>query len=144
MSPHFGRMDADRMSPEEALLMRAKLHWGSGLERLRGNRVPDGIVTLYDALLSGMRWYILVHLRHELGGELKKKLEDEQFLFSLLRNHGIIDRTCDLDQMLEAVERVLRDQEPGADTEKIVPGLTKFLTRLGVLPFNEADLPPEP
>lgn len=144
MSPHFGRMDADTMSPEEAQLMRARLHWSGGLERLRGNNIPDGIASLYDALLSGMRWYILVHLRHELGGDLEKKLEDEQYLFSLLRNQGIIDRTCDLDHLLEAVNKVLRDQEPGADTERIVRGLTKFLTRLGVLPFNEADLPPMP
>jgi uncharacterized protein (DUF2267 family) len=144
MSPHFGRMDADRMSPEDALLMRAKLHWSSGLQRLRGNRIPNGILTVYDALLSGMRWYILVHLRHEPEEGLQKKLEDEEYLFSLLRDHGLIDRTSDLDHLLEAVDRVLRDQEPGADTERIVSGLTKFLTRLGVLPFDEAELPPEP
>lgn len=144
MPPHFGRMDADRMSREEALLLRARLHWGCGLERLRGNRVPDGIVTLYDALLSGMRWYILAHLRHELEGDLEKKLEDEQYLFSLLRRHGIIARTGELDHLLAAVDRVLRDQEPGADTERIVQAMTGAFTRLGVLPFNEADLPPAP
>jgi len=144
MPPHFGRMDADRMRPEDALLLRARLHWSSGLARLRDNRIPDGIATLYDAYLSGMRWYILVHLGHELGEDADRKLEDEQYLFSLLRHHGIIDRTSDLSHLLAAVDRVLRDQEPGADTERIVLDLTQFLTRIEVLPFNEADLEPAP
>lgn len=143
MSPHFGRMDADRMSPEDALLLRARLHWSSGLARLRDNRIPDGIVTLYDALLSGMRWYILVHLGHELGEGADRKLEDEQYLFFLLRHHGVIDRTSDPGRLRAAADRVLMDQEPEADTERIVLDLTQFLTRIEVLPFNEADLPPE-
>jgi hypothetical protein len=67
MSPHFGLLDETKMSQEEALLMRAKLHWRGGKRRIEENKGPEGIATLYDALLSALRWHVLTRHMEKLG-----------------------------------------------------------------------------
>jgi len=57
--PHFGLMDETKMGKADAALMRARLHIRGGRRRLRQKKVAAGLVTLYDALLSAMRWYLL-------------------------------------------------------------------------------------
>jgi hypothetical protein len=143
MSPHFGLMDETRMSREEALLLRARLHWRCGARRLGENKSAEAVATLYDALLSAMRWYILRHLPRQLGENGDEKLENERFVFSLLRRAGILDQSLDLPFIEEMVDNALMEQEVRGDHNRFLLQLDSFLTRLGVLPFAEADLPPE-
>lgn len=144
MSPHFGLMDETGMSREEALLMRAKLHWRGGMRRVRENKIPAGLATLYDALLSAMRWYILLNLRGDLGDEPEEKLENERFVFSLLRKAGIFGSSMDIHRLEEIVDRALLGEEVDReDQEQVLAQFGEILTRIGVLPFDEVELPPE-
>jgi hypothetical protein len=143
MSPHFGLMDESKMSREEALLMRTKLHWRCGVRRLGEDNSSVALATLYDALLSAMRWYILRHLPHELGEDADEKLENERLVFSVLRRAGILDQSLDLPFIEEIVDRALMEEDVHVDHDRLLRQLDRFLTRLGVLPFDEAELPPE-
>ncbi|MCJ7602148.1 MAG: hypothetical protein MUO63_11715 [Desulfobulbaceae bacterium] len=143
MSPHFGLMDETKMSKVEALLLRYKLHWRGGVRRMRENKAASGLATLYDALLSAMRWYILTNLQQELGDNAEEKLENERFVFSLLRRAGILDGSFDLKFVVETVDRALMEEDVSSDQERFMTQLHHVLSRIGVLPFDEAELPPE-
>jgi len=98
--PHFGLMDENLMSREEALLLRSRLHYRCGARRLRQGKLPAGVVTLYDALLSAMRWYILTSQLRRLAGdskpEIDENLENERLVFALLRKDATLkDRLPD-------------------------------------------------
>jgi len=143
MSPHFGLMDESKMSKVEALLLRCKLHWRCGMRRMCENKASAGLATLYDALLSAMRWYILTNLQQELGDNAEEKLENERFVFSLLRRAGILDGSFDLKFVVETVDRALMEEDVSSDQERFMTQLHHVLSRIGVLPFDEAELPPE-
>jgi len=143
MSPHFGLMDPGKMSRAEAALLRAKLHWRGGRRRLRENKTAAGIATLYDALLCGLRWYFLVHRPEIMGKQQDEELENEEVLFSLGRQMGILDETIDLAGMRALVDRAL-DGVDDVLAPRSFPGLIALLlTRIGVMPFDEGELPPE-
>lgn len=143
MSPHFGLMDESKMSKIDALQMRFRLHWRCGVRRMRQDKTAIGLATLYDALLSAMRWYILTNLRQELGDNAEEKLENERLVFSLLRRAGILDSSFDLKLVEETVDRALMEEDISSDQERVIAELYQFLARIGVLPFDETKLPPE-
>jgi hypothetical protein len=143
MSPHFSLMDESKMSKVDALLLRCKLHWRCGMRRMRENNAPTGLATLYDALLSAMRWYILTNLRQELGDNAEEKLENERFVFSLLRKSGMLDGSFDLKFIAETLDRALMEEDVSSDQERFMTQLDQFLTGIGVLPLDETQLPPE-
>ncbi len=143
MSPHFGLMDESKMSKVDALQMRFRLHWRCGVKRMRENKTAIGLAILYDALLSAMRWYILTNLRQELGDNADEKLENERFVFFLLRRAGMLNSSFDLKFIVEIVDRALLEEDVSCDQEKVMAQLHQFLTRIGALPFAEAELPPE-
>ena len=143
MSPHFGLMDPGKMTRPEAALMRAKLHWRGGRRRLREHKTAAGIAALYDAMLYGLRWYFLVHRPEGTDKRRDDELEDEAVLFSLGRKAGILDETIDPEGMQALVDRALG----GGDVDSALrsfPGRIELLfTRIGILPFDEQELPPE-
>jgi hypothetical protein len=144
MSPHFGLMDETGMSREEALLMRAKLHWRAGVRRMRVKKIPAGLTTLYDALLSAMRWYILLNRRDDLGDDAGEQLENERYVFSLLRKAGVLDGSIDIHGIEVIVDRALMgDEVDREDQEKVLAQFGEILTRIGILPFDQLELPPE-
>ena len=143
MSPHFGLMDPSTMTMEDAMLMRAKLHWRCGTRRMQQNKTSAGLTTLYDAFLSGMRWYILSHLENEIDGDKEEKLENERFVFAMLRKEGIIDGSLDLNLIEESVDKALMDKDVQEDQDTVMSQMEGFLTRIGILPFDESKLPPE-
>ena len=143
MSPHFDLMDPSTMSPEDGLLMRTKLHWRCGKRRMHENKTSAGLTTLYDALLSAMRWYILSHLGDKIGGDAGEKLENERFVFSILRKEGIIDGTLDMNLIEEAVDNALMEKNLQSNKDTVMQQIEKFLTRINILPFDESKLPPE-
>lgn len=143
MSPHFGLMDPSAMTPEEALIMRTKLHWRCGKRRMRENKISAGLTTLYDALLSGMRWYILTHLADRIGADWKEKLENERFVFSMLRKEGIIDDFLDISLIEDLVDKALMEEDIHADKDSVIKQMEQFLTHIKILPFDESKLPPE-
>ncbi|MFH1217882.1 MAG: hypothetical protein V1706_15420 [Pseudomonadota bacterium] len=143
MSPHFGLMDESKMSKKEGLLLRSKLHWRCGVRRMREGKTSAGLATLYDALLSAMRWYILTHMRNELGDNGDEKIENERLVFCLLRRAGVLDNSFDLKFLEEIVDKALMGEDVSCDQDRVMAQLQQFLTRIGVLPFDETELPPE-
>lgn len=143
MSPHFGLMDASQMSHDEALLLRAKLHYRCGKRRVAEHKISAGLATLYDALLSAMRWYILCHFPEELGRDADEKLENERLVFSLLRKRGVIDEGFDLNRFQDIVDMALMNENVILDPDEVLKEVDDFLNRIAMLPFDESELPPE-
>jgi hypothetical protein len=136
-------MDPSTMTMKDAMLMRAKLHWRCGIRRIQENKTSAGLTTLYDALLSGMRWYILSHLEHKIDGDKEEKLENERFVFSVLRKEGIIDGSLDMHLIEELVDKALMEKDVHEDQGTVMGQMERFLTRINILPFDDSELPPE-
>ncbi len=140
--PHFGLMDEYALGPVEGPLMRARLHIRGGKRRLRQGKISAGIITLYDALCSAMEQYIAVPERKK---RLKMKeddnLKDDKILFAVLNNSGILDGSFDYEAFNELVEKASKQEMP--DYKKVLDGVESVMTQLGVMPFDENELPPE-
>ncbi|MDR9501073.1 MAG: hypothetical protein RI601_04705 [Desulfurivibrionaceae bacterium] len=143
MSPHFGLLDETKMSQEEALLLRAKLHWRGGKRRIEENKGPEGIVTLYDALMSAMRWHVLTRHMEKLGKEAKEKLEDDKVVIALLKQTGDLDDSAELKAIEQTVHQTLEGGDSPTDLGPFMAQIEEILTRLGILPFDDSELPPE-
>ena len=143
--PHFGLMDTrDSFEKPEGALLRARLHIRSGKRRLRQGKISAGIVTLYDALLFALRWYVFGPNRREaLGIELKDALSDEKMVFELIKGTESLPVGLDYDEFNELVERALLEEMPDFDYAAVLMDFETFMTVLGVMPFNESDLPSE-
>lgn len=143
MSPHFGLMDPAKMSRAEAALLRSRLHWRGGCRRLRQQKTAAGIATLYDALLHGLRWYFLVHPPECLGEPPAAELERERYLFALAIEAGLIEEAFDLKGLQALIGRVLEGGTVDVNQEGLLSQLERLLTRIGVLPFADSELPAE-
>lgn len=144
--PHFGLMDPKKLGPEEAPLQRARLHIRGGKRRLQQGKVTAGIVTLYDALESAMEWYMAAPERRapvRLGeGE---DMNDSATLFAALSRSDVVNGSFDFASFKELMERSL-NEEAGMNTydwKELVKGVEQVMTDLGVMPFDDAALPPE-
>jgi hypothetical protein len=143
MCPHFGLMDESGMTREDALLLRAQLHWRGGMRRIREKKTAAGIATLYDAMLSAMRWYILTRLRDEAGEDVMENIENERFVFFLLRKAGLLSPSFDLRFMEDVVDKALMEEDIESRKDRFIEQVQHVMTRLMVLPFDESELPPE-
>ena len=143
--PHFGLMDTgDSFRKPEGALLRARLHIRGGKRRLRQGKISAGIVTLYDALLFALRWYVFSPKHREaLGIELKDALSDEKKVFTLIKGSGVFPVDFDYDEFNALVEEALVDEMPDYDYTSVLRDFESFMTGLGVMPFNESELPPE-
>jgi hypothetical protein len=146
--PHFGLMDTDALGPVEAPLMRARLHIRAGKRRLRQGKISAGIVTLYDALSSAMNWYVAVPERiSRLNLHEGNKLKNEKTLFSVLTRYGILDGSFDFESFDSIVEIALESDRPEHmkhfDYRDILTGIESVMLQLGVMPFDEDNLPKE-
>ncbi|MEW6594117.1 MAG: hypothetical protein AB1413_04510 [Thermodesulfobacteriota bacterium] len=143
--PHFGLMDETRMSREAAALLRAKLHLRCGRRRVREGKDAAGLATLYDALLSAMRWHILStpSLREALGSDLAERLENERVVVALMRQAGMLDGIFPWDHFQGLVDQALMGKGGEFDRQALLAGVEALMTRLGVMPFDESELAPE-
>ena len=142
--PHFGLMEEATMSKEAAALLRARLHLRGGRRRLRQGKTAAGLAALYDALGSGMQWYIL---RARDASLMSLKLMVDRYadheLFSALALAGILDDTPAFRQLESLLDQLLKGQTPGFDQPRVVTVIEHWLTLLGVMPFDEETLPCE-
>ena len=142
--PHFGLMDEHTMPREQAALLRAKLHIRCGMRRMREGKTAAGLTTIYDAVLSGMRWRILTTpLKERLGSDVAERLENERVVVSLMRKAGILDGSFDWEQFQNLVDRTLMEETVAVDAETLLAAVERLMTRLGVMPFDESELPAE-
>ncbi len=142
--PHFGLMDEKKLGPVEGPFLRARLHIRGGKRRLRQGKIAAGIVTLYDALEGAMQAYAADPVRKERlvirGGE---DLNDDKTLYAVLVRSRVLNGIFDFDAFDRLTERALREEMLGYDYRGLLAEIESVMTQLGVMPFDEASLPPE-
>jgi len=141
--PHFGLMDSAALGPERAALLRARLHMRGGKRRLRQGKISAGIAAIYDALTSAMEWFCASADRRSRVRGAPGDFLDDRSLYAALVRSGILDGTFDFNLFRQVVDRALEAEIAVKDTSGIVEGVESVLSQLGVLPFDEGDLPPE-
>ena len=143
--PHFGLMDEkESFETEEGALLRARLHIRGGKRRLRQGKISAGIVTLYDALLFALRWYAFSpgH-RKATGIRLEDALTDEKKVIGLIKSAGLFPVALNYDAFDALLEKALTEEMPEYDYSGMLRDYESFMTSLGVMPFDEAQLPTE-
>lgn len=143
--PHFGLMDTrDSFEKEEGALLRARLHIRSGKRRLRQGKISAGIVTLYDAFLFALRWYVASPERRKaLSARKEDDLKDEKTIIALLRGSKVIASDFDAAAFDALVDMASNEEMPDYDYSGMLRDFEAFMTSIGVMPFDEAALPPE-
>jgi len=143
--PHFGLMRTeDSFKKPEGALLRARLHIRGGKRRLSQGKISAGIVTLYDALIFALRWYLMApEHREELRLNEAVDLTDEKAMIRTLVSSDVLDRSFDLRAFDELVDKAAYEEMPGFDYGPMLGQFEALMTRLGVMPFDEAILPPE-
>jgi hypothetical protein len=142
--PHAGLMNADEMGPEAAALQRAKLHIRAGKRRLRQRKVAAGIVTLYDALSAAMEWYMFSPKRRDpLFINAGEDLNDDNTIYNILVRSGVLDGNFDSETFNRIVIRAFDESLTDYDYSKILEGLESVMTQIGIMPFDESELPAE-
>ena len=136
-------MDQDALGPVRAAHQRARLHIRAGRRRLRQGKVSAGIVTLYDALLHAMEYYMLSHppdpgFPYREGAALARDREVYEYMIKT----GVLDGRFDYEGFMALVERALEEEITGWSGGRIEE-LDPVMERLGVMPFDETTLPPE-
>jgi len=137
-------MDTDALGPERAPFQRARLHIRAGRRRLRQGKISAGIITLYDALVSAMEWYVasperMSKLKIRKGDNLK----DEKNLFAALVRSGILDSMFDYEAFDRLVEKAAYEEMPVYHYKEMLKGIESLMTQFGIMPFDEKELPPE-
>lgn len=142
--PHFGLMNTeDSFKTGEGALLRARLHIRAGRRRLRQDKIASGIVTLYDAFLFAMDWYIFSpERRKKLDRREGEDLKNDRTLYALLVRSGVLDGKFDYEAFDRVVEEA-SEEMPGYDYTWILEGVESVMRQLGVMPFDENQLPPE-
>lgn len=142
--PHFGLIDEEALGPINALLMRARLHIRCGKRRLRQGKGSLGILTLYDALTSGMQWYFSLP---ENKGNLQVRgddiTKDDRAMYEMLVRSRVIDKGLDYDALNDLVDVALKKDMSSYDYTDFLNDIESVMTQLGVMPFDEDELPPE-
>ena len=141
--PHFGLMDAEALGPEQAALQRARLHLRGGRRRLRQGKISAGIATLFDALSFAMEWFCASPGRRARVQATAAALLDDRTLYEALVRSGVLSGTFDFERFDRLLDRALESELPAADAAGILAGVESTLAELGVLPFDENELPPE-
>jgi hypothetical protein len=142
--PHAGLMDEYAMGPEKGPLQRARLHIRGGRRRLRQGKISSGIVTLYDAVSAALEWYFASPQRRKgLIIETGDDLKDEKTLYAILTRSGVLNDDFDYGAFDALVEKVLYADFADYDHGEILKKIESVMLQLGVMPFDEADLPPE-
>jgi len=141
--PHFGLMDPDALGTEAAALQRARLHIRGGRRRLRQGKISAGLGTLYDALLFALDWYVASpDRRKNLPIQAEDNLRDDRTVFALLVKAGVIDGRFDYGVFKELVEAAPYESSVYDYTETLNQ-VESVMVRLGVMPFQESELPAE-
>lgn len=143
--PHFGLMSTkDSFDSAEGALLRARLHIRSGKKKLMKSEIADGIVTLYDALIFALRFYLMIpEHRDELVTQESLDLTDEKAMIKVLREARILDNTFDLDEFEDLVDKAAVGEMADFDYRPMLSRFESLMTLLEVMPFDEAQLPSE-
>ena len=73
----------------------------------------------------------------------EEELENERFVFFLLKKAGKIGPHFDVHQIQDLVDKALLEEDIQTDQEQFIAQLEVFLTGIKILPLDESELPPE-
>jgi hypothetical protein len=142
--PHAGLMDEETLGPVEGPRQRARLHIRGGKRRLRQGKISAGIAALYDALEGAMRAYCDDREKKaKLDIKEGENLNDDETSYTVLVRSGVLDGTFDFEAFDRLTEKALNEEIPLFDYRELIAGIESVMTQLGVMPFDEALLPPE-
>jgi hypothetical protein len=142
--PHAGLMDEATLGPVEGPRQRARLHIRGGKRRLREGKISAGIATLYDALEAAIRSYVDdPDKRSKLDIRDGENLNDERTSYAVLVRAGVLDGTFDFAAFDRLTETALNETISRFDHRELLAGIESVMSQLGVMPFDEASLPPE-
>ena len=140
--PHFGLMEERSLGPVDGPLQRARLHLRGGKRRLRQGKISAGIVTLYDAMVAAMEYYVAAN-RQRMPLSPDENPHSDKVMFRVLVRAGVLDRQFDFEAFDRLMERALHEDLSGYDYGGLVERIDAVMFRLGVMPFSEESLPPE-
>lgn len=142
--PHFGLMDEDKMPREESELLRTRLHIRCGKRRLLEGKKQDGLVTLYDALSHALLYFeIKQGTEKETEKDNEELFQRELAIAGKLVRAGILDDLEFIIRFCSLTDQAIDGEVPHMSPQEILDNLDNIMTRLGVMPFSEDDLPPE-
>jgi hypothetical protein len=142
--PHAGLMNERVLGPEAGPLQRARLHLRGGRRRLSQGKTAAGIVTLADALSAALEWYMASpERRSTIAAGALGDLRDDKTAYRVLVRAGVLDGKFDLVAFDRLTDYALQHELPGFDHGPVLAGIERVMTQLGVMPFDEAALPPE-
>ncbi len=75
-----------------------------------------------------------------LSGE---DLNSDRILYNVLVRSGVLDGSFDFEAFDRMTERALNQEMPGYDYRELLKGIEHVMTQMGVMPFDESQLPPE-
>lgn len=110
---------------------------------MRQGRISAGIVALADALTSGMEWFCAAAERRDRVQGAREGFPNDPALYAALVRSGVLDGAFDFGRFDLIVDKALETELSGADAAGVLAGLESVFTQLGVLPFDESELPPE-
>jgi hypothetical protein len=91
-----------------------------------------------------MDWYIFPpERRKKLDIKEGEDLNNDQTLYAVLVRSGVLDGRFDYKAFDKVVEEEASEEMPGYDYAWILQGVESVMTQLGVMPFDETQLPPE-
>ncbi len=146
--PHFGLMDPEQMTPEDASLLRAQLHMRGGKRRISEGKMSAGVAALHDALIHGMEWYLISkhpEILSSING-VEFDLTDDDTLIELLQKTQTFSNSFyreEFQYIGSILDQALYKDMHGFDQTKYLKSIDNFMKKLGVVPFSDADLPPE-
>ena len=142
--PHFGLMStADSFKTPEGALQRARLHIRAGKRRLRQGKISAGLLTLSDALSFAMRFFLKSPAGQSVQVLPDDDITDDRVAFAVLKRAGILDERFDFDTFDRLIEEAMMKELPDFDYRKVLEDIEHVMGRLGVMPFDEQELPPE-
>jgi len=142
--PHSGLID-ESLEREEALLMRARLHVKGGWNRFSEGMREDAIAAIYDALSSAMQRFLFRNVSGKiLTLEYDEDPSDDFTLFKILKRSGVFDTSVSLDDFMyidQTLDDGLENRLDTFDESRFIETANILLIQLGVLPFNQCELP---
>jgi hypothetical protein len=137
---HDELMDPVKIVEARTALICARLHLRGGKRRLQQGYSAAGIAALYDAVLFGMRYYIVKHTGCA-PFVTDTDLWDAAGLFNALVQAGVFDDHLSFNRFSLIVERALWQPSFSFDADFTLAEVERMLKKLGVMPFDESTLP---
>lgn len=81
--------------------------------------------------------------RARLGLRKDDYINDERVLYDILVRSGVLDGAFDFEAFERLMEKALNEDIQYYEYGPVLAGVESVLTQLGVMPFDEASLPPE-